>query len=163
LFKPLNEAFSTAFSFQMVVPRWGHQAVRMPDGSVLIIGGYSDSAGKVPVATLELFTQDAGFVQLAQPLPLSAGLVAFAATTLPDGRVLLTGGISSNGQPTKAAYIARLDPINGSVDVLATDQLSSPRSGHQSTLLCDGTVLISGGTATPTPLERYNPPAAGRR
>jgi hypothetical protein len=163
LYKPLNEAFSTTFNFQMVVPRWGHQAVRMPDGSVLIVGGYSDGAGKVPVATLELFTQDAGFVQLAPPLPVSAGLVGFAATTLPDGRVLLTGGLRADGQPSKAAYIARLDPINGSVDVLATDQLSTPRSGHQSTLLCDGTVLVAGGTATPMPAERYNPPAAGRR
>jgi hypothetical protein len=162
LFKPLNEAFSTTFSFQMVVPRWGHKAVRMPDGSVLIIGGYSDGAGTVPVATLELFTQDAGFVPLGQ-LPVGAGLVGFAATTLPDGRVLLTGGLRADGQPSKAAYIAQLDPINGSVDVLATDQLSTPRAGHQSTLLCDGTVLIAGGTATPVSAERYNPPAAGRR
>jgi hypothetical protein len=38
-----------------------------------------------------------------------------------------------------------------------------PRAHHQATLLCDGTVLVVGGTALPTPAERYNPPAVGRR
>jgi hypothetical protein len=30
-------------------------------------------------------------------------------------------------------------------------------------VLCDGSVLISGGTQDPAPAELYNPPAAGRR
>ena len=160
LFKPLSETFSPAV-FSMVVPRSQHRAVRMPDGSVLIIGGV-DQMGN-PVATLELFTLDAGFVAIGQ-LPAGAGVVDFTATTLPDGRVLLTGGrLVPNGPPTSAAFIARLDPINGSVDVLPTDHLSAARAGHQATLLCDGTVMLTGGTDTPAVLERYNPPALGRR
>jgi hypothetical protein len=160
LFKPLNEAFSSSFNFNMVVARTRHQAVRMPDGSVLIIGGVDNSGALVD--TLELFTQDAGFVQLAQPLPPTAGLVGFTTTTLPDGRVLIAGGSNAQG-PTQTAFIAQLDPISGSVDVLATSSMSTPRTGHQATLLCDGTVLITGGTTPGVVAERYNPPAVGRR
>ncbi|MEO8841271.1 MAG: hypothetical protein ABI591_22665 [Kofleriaceae bacterium] len=172
LFKPLSESFSLT-TYAMNTPRLGHRAVLMPDGSVLIIGGiYIDPATgtRTPVATLELFTLDAGFTELKDAnnvpitLPANAGLIDFAATPLPDGRVLLTGGRrTEGGDPLDTAFIARLDPIDGSVDVVATDHMSSPRAGHSATLLCDGTVLITGGTTDIAPAARYNPPALGRR
>jgi hypothetical protein len=87
-----------------------------------------------------------------------------SATVLPDGRVLITGGrITPDGPPVDSAFIVRLDPFDGSVDTVATDRLAVPRSGHQATLLCDGTVLIAGGTNGQASFERYNPPALGRR
>ena len=49
------------------------------------------------------------------------------------------------------------------VRVVRTDPLQVPRSGQQATLLCDGTVLVSGGTAGAASFERYNPPAFNRR
>lgn len=172
LFKPLSESFSMTL-YAMNTPRFDHQAVLMPDGSVLIIGGITiDQATgtRTPVETLELFTLDAGFTELkdanniAIKLPSNAGLIEFAATPLPDGRVLLTGGRRTvGGPPLDTAFIARLDPIDGSVDVVATDHMSSPRAGHSASLLCDGTVLITGGTTDVVPAARYNPPALGRR
>src|SRR5439155_23685970 len=60
LFKPLAEDFVATFQPTMNVPRSKHQAVRLPDGSVLIIGGID--ANKNPVRTLELFSLDTGFV-----------------------------------------------------------------------------------------------------
>jgi hypothetical protein len=159
LYKPLAETFSGTFTAAMQHPRAQHRAVRMPDGSVLIIGGV-DATGPQP--TLELFTLDGGFVDIGM-LPATAGLVDFTATTLPDGRVLITGGLDAAGNPTDQAFIARLDSINGAVDVIATDHLAQPRAGHQATLLCDGTVLINGGTSGPVAPERYNPPPDGRR
>lgn len=159
LFKPLSENFSE-FVATMKVPRHHHQAVRLPDGSVLIIGGI-DEFGQL-VRTLELFAIDTGFVDVGL-LPENAGLVDFTATTLPDGRVLLTGGRTLAGPITSNAFIVQLDPFDGTVDVVPTDRLLVPRAGHQATLLCDGTILVSGGTADQTAYERYNPPAAGRR
>jgi hypothetical protein len=121
-------------------------------------------ASSQPVNTLELFTLvDGKFTTLSPGLPPNAGLTEFTATTLPDGRVLLAGGLDATGRPTAAAFIATFDPMNGVVDVIPTDRLSIPRAGHQATLLCDGTVLISGGTSTQVPPERYNPPPDGRR
>jgi hypothetical protein len=166
LYKPLSEDFSKT-TYAMNIPRSGHQAVLMPDGSVLIIGGIGINpiTGILgPTPTLELFTLDEGFKTLTPDLPANAGLVDFAATPLPDGRVLLTGGRLCDGcAPLDTAFIARLDPIDGSVDVVATDHMSVPRAGHSATLLCDGTILITGGTDTVVPATRYNPPALGRR
>ena len=163
LFKPFNEdlASPSTFAPTMNFPRSGHTATLMPDGSVLFIGGL-DALGQ-PVRTLELFSIDAGFVEVGE-LPMNAGVVDFTATTLPDGRILLTGGRTAPGAPAlDSAFIARLDPLGGSVEVLPTDHMAVARAGHQAQVLCDGTILISGGTAAQFPAERYNPPPLGRR
>jgi hypothetical protein len=163
LFKPLSEELAnpTTFAPAMIVPRHGHSATLMPDGSVLFLGGL-DALGR-PVRKLELFSVDAGFVDVGD-LPAGAGVVDFTATTLPDGRILITGGRAMPGAPPlDSAYIARLDPLDGSVDVVATDHLAMARADHQAVVLCDGTILVSGGTPGQFPAERYNPPPLGRR
>lgn len=161
LYKPLSEDFSPTFSATMVKPRSRHVTVPLPDGSALILGGV-DSAG-APIDTVELFSLDAGFTAVGT-LPPNAGRVDVSATVLPDGRVLVSGGrLAPESPPVASAFIARLDPLDGTVDLVATDRLSVPRAGHQATLLCDGTVLIAGGTTDQTTYERYNPPALGRR
>jgi len=161
LYKPLSEDFSPTFSPAMVVPRSRHLAVPLPDGSVLIVGGV-DAAG-VPVDQVELFSLDGGFTAVGT-LPPNAGRVDASATILPDGRVLVAGGrLAPGGEPVSSAFIARLDSLDGTVDIVATDRLAEARAGHQATLLCDGTVLFAGGTPSLTPYERYNPPAVGRR
>jgi len=164
LFKPLNEDLASPATFHptMVVPRTGHHATLMPDGSVLILGGL-DGANQ-PVTTLERFTIDAGFTEVTNRLPADAGVIDQTATTLPDGRILLVGGRSSMlGPPLDTAFIARLDPLDGTVDVVQTDRLAMPRAGHQATVLCDGTIIVAGGTTNSNLVERYNPPALGRR
>lgn len=161
LFKPLSEELAKSFTRSMRVPRYGHTAMLMPDGSVLFIGGL-DAAGS-PVAALELFSLDAGFSD-AGALPSGAGVLDFAATPLPDGRILLTGGrLTPSSQPVPSAYIIRLNPLSNSVDVIATDHLAFARAGHQAVALCDGTILITGGTGGPSVAERYNPAPIGRR
>jgi len=161
LFKPLTGEVLASFKATMNIPRHGHAAALLPNGNVLIIGGV-DALDR-PVRTLEQFSIDTGFVTVGD-LPTAAGVIELAATTLPDGRILLTGGRSSpESLPVATAYIARLDPRDGQVDVVATDHLQTPRAAHQAMSLCDGTVLISGGTAGQVPAERYNPPPLGRR
>jgi hypothetical protein len=170
LYKPLAEDFSTQFTAQMIVPRWQHEAVRLPDGSVLFIGGLTINAitGETEVVDqLELFSPldgrfiAVGLLSVAAP---AAGRVGMSATVLPDGRILLAGGrLTQTGNPVNEAHIGQLDPVDGTLRIVRTDTLSVPRSGHQATLLCDGTVLISGGTIGQAAFERYNPPALGRR
>ena len=161
LFRPLSDDTLASFGPVMAIPRHRHAAAVMPDGSVLIIGGL-DASG-APVRTLELFSVAGGFVPVGE-LPAGAGVVDFAATTLPDGRILLTGGRATpTDPPLGTAYIARLDPRDGQIDLVTTDQMQVARAGHQATSLCDGTVLITGGALGPSPAERYNPPPLGRR
>jgi hypothetical protein len=161
LYKPLSEGFSPTFMRTMVVPRSRHIAVPLPDGSALIMGGVDGN--NQPVDVVELFSLDAGFVSVGT-LPPNAGRVDVTATVLPDGRILVAGGrLEPGGAATTSAFVARLDSLDGTVDIVATDRLGTARAGHQATLLCDGTVLFGGGTPDQTTYERYNPPALGRR
>lgn len=163
LYKPLREAFAdpAGFAPAMVTPRTGHRAVLLADGSVLFVGGV-DGAGQV-VRTLETFTLDAGFVDVGA-LPDGAGVIDASLTPLPDGRLLIAGGRRVLGGPAvDDAFIVRVDPVDGSLDVVATAPLTTPRAGHQAARLCDGTILLVGGAAPGTSAERYQPTAAGRR
>jgi hypothetical protein len=162
LYKPLIEEMAPAAQFAptMVVPRRNHKAVRIPDGSVLVVGGL-DASGQ-PVRTLELFTLDAGFVD-AGTLPATAGIIDFTVTPLPDGNVLLSGGRDEFNSPVATSFIIRLDPLGGTLDVVTTDRLATARARHQATMLCDGTVMLVGGTLLAARAERYNPSSAGRR
>ncbi|HLL25876.1 MAG TPA: hypothetical protein VK427_27245, partial [Kofleriaceae bacterium] len=115
-----------------------------------------------PVRDLEIFTFDSGF-QAAGQLPSSAGVIDFTVTPLPDGSILLAGGRDATNQPVASSFILRLDPTDGDLEVVTTDRLATARARHQATLLCDGTVMLVGGTLIAAPAERYNPPSARRR
>lgn len=156
LWRSLREDFASGFSPMMRVPRQRHEAVRMPDGSVLFIGGI-DTDGN-PVRMMEVFTIDSGFVEAGE-LPAGAGLIDASITLRPDGRVLVAGGRETpQGEPVNSAYLIDLDPLDGRVDALTADRLGQARAGHAAARLCDGTILVIGGTDAASPVERYRPP-----
>jgi hypothetical protein len=72
--------------------RVGHAAVRLRDGSVLVVGGWD---APEPTATAELYEPGRGFSRLPS---MTTPRGAFTATLLPDGRVLIAGG--TNGDRT---------------------------------------------------------------
>ncbi len=164
LWKPLSGDLANPMTFdpRMAVPRRGHRAELMPDGSVLIIGGV-DAMGE-PIHALERFVIDAGFVP-AGALPMEAGVVDITTTRLPDDRILILGGRTRPGAaPVDTAWLASLDVVNGQVGVIGSvDRMAAPRAGHHAVLLCDGTVWIGGGAPGGPEAERYNPPPVGRR
>ncbi len=169
LFRPLSRTLSPMFAPEMRHERTGHHAARMPDGSVLFIGGV-DSMGN-PVRDLERFPIDEGFIDVvdsaarAVTLDDSVGVIDMSVTQLPDDRLLIAGGRpdgNPSSAPTDVAFVLRLDPGTGTLDVSPTDRLAVARAKHQAAILCDGTVFISGGSEE-LHAERYNPPPAGRR
>ncbi|HKY26732.1 MAG TPA: RHS repeat-associated core domain-containing protein [Pyrinomonadaceae bacterium] len=93
-------------------------------------------------------------VTVLRPPALMAGQ---AATLLPDGRWLLTGGEGEHG-PTATALIK--DPRTGETTQLS-ERLKQARAWHTATLLPDGTVLIFGGVGAAGKIvekaEGYNP------
>lgn len=108
--------------------RRDHTATVLDNGDVLIVAGTGAGA--------ELWSAaDGTFSSVPTQFDHGQGT---AATKLADSRVLVTGG---NGAPRSAEIF---DPSTGTFTALNT-QLLAARSYHSSTLLTDGTVLITGG------------------
>src|SRR5436189_1444910 len=82
----------------MTQPRWSPAAALLPDGRLLITGGY-DGTGQL--ATAEIYS--AGRFAACAPMRLARG--GHTAVTLADGRVLVAGGTRTDGVATSAAEI----------------------------------------------------------
>jgi N-acetylneuraminic acid mutarotase len=116
-------------------PRVGHTATRLPDGQVLVMGGYGTDT---ILRTAEVYDPVKGTWRLTDEMRWSRQ--DHSATRLPNGQVLVTGGHNSGGR-LKAAEV--YDPEMGTWS--ATGEMSVPRFGHTATLLLDGRVLVTGG------------------
>ena len=117
--------------------RAGHTATSLPDGRVLIAGGYNGEY----LASLEVFEPSTRRFRSAGSL--QAGRSGHTATLLPDGRVLFAGGVGRGWTFLRSAEL--FDPVTGLSEPVAS--LSVPRESHTATLLADGRVLIIGGHA----------------
>jgi Kelch motif len=147
LFDPATARFSP--SAAMSATRYGHQALQLSDGRVLLLGGIPQ------VQNLHHETPHPDYAEIFDPAtgqfsagPDGLGTVQsrYTATMLLDGGVLLAGGVEST--PVNSAAVldlgqGRLSPIPG---------LSVARREHTATRLVDGRVLLTGGYD-----ERWNP------
>jgi N-acetylneuraminic acid mutarotase len=95
---------------------------------------------------------------------MSTPRVGHTATALPDGTLLVTGGINFiQGEPAGTAYTSAeiYDPIANSWS--SAGNMAVKRAGHTATLLEDGRVLVAGGSSDDTLLtatgsaEIYDP------
>lgn len=89
---------------------------------------------------------------------LPAALTGSAMITLPDGRLLLTGGVTQGsriGLEEEPAPAARGDAwvYVGNGTWQAVSRMSLPRAGHRMELLPDGRVLVVGGAPTYRPVH----------
>jgi hypothetical protein len=124
-----TRGFSSAGS--MSVAREGHTATLLPDGQVLIAGGYNYFNGTLPY--LELYEPGSGNFHFVGSMGVMRSF--HTATLLPDGTVLLAGG----GTPTAEL----IDPV--AMTRTDTGSMSTSRFQHTATVLGNGMVLITGG------------------
>lgn len=109
-----------------------HSAARLPDGALLEVGRAAQ-----PLLT-----------QLAEPRPISltglpdAERAGASITVLPEGRVLVFGGVRSDGRLLTQAYWF---DIASKTFKAATEELPTARAQHIALVLTDGRVLIAGG------------------
>lgn len=127
----------------MGVPRAGHTATVLRDGTVLVVGGKTTNSQVTAAAELFVPEQDDWF----PTGPLITGRMAHQATLLDDGRVLVTGGDSPSGFPLASAEV--YDPARGTW--AAAGSMLTGRLGHTATRLPDGRVLVTGGQAAQGP------------
>lgn len=120
----------------MTQARSAHTATRLPDGRVLITGGFADS--EAGLASVELF--DPATLTFTAATPMAVGRQSHTATLLDDGRVLIVGGLD-RGRYLASAEI--FDPATGTFSDVS--RLGEARAGHVATRLSDGRVLIVGG------------------
>ena len=123
-----------------------HTATLLPDGTVLIAGGfYIDSLSNFhSLSTAELYDPVAGTFSYANGT-MNEGRFGSTATLLNNGQVLIAGGNyyppSGGVGPSDSELY---DPSTQTFAVTAGAMIT-PRQHHTATLLNDGTVLITGG------------------
>ena len=120
--------------------RSSHSAIRLDDGSVLVLGG--EECCTIWLTQTELYKPNLG-----PWLPtgsLNVERSGHTATLLNDGKVLAAGGLRFDGSSTTYHSSAELfDPMTGNWTL--TGPMSGPRSGQTATLLLNGKVLAAGG------------------
>ena len=130
---PLAHAASFSTTGRLFTPRHSHTATLLPNGRVLVAGGWSNGA----VASAELYDPATGAWTVTGAL--ASARYSHTAVLLSDGKVLVAGGTGLAG-PLGTAEI--YDPSTGAWT--ATGALTA-RAGHTATLLPDGRVLVAGG------------------
>ncbi len=126
-----------------------NQPITLPDGKVLVTGGYN---GQV-LSTAELYDESSG--AFSSTGSMSIGRWCPTVTLLKTGKVLVAGGYGSDGTYHSSAEL--YDPKSGKFS--ATGSMTTARDSAMATLLTNGKVLIVGGS-NPTQLssaEIYDP------
>jgi PKD repeat protein len=125
---------------------FGGSATRLPDGRVLLAGGWLQPSispmGAGPVAAAAIHDPAAG--TLAPTGDMVHAALWHTATALGDGTVLVAGGAGAVLSPLGYAQI--YDPASGTWS--PTGALGAARFHHTATPLADGTVLVAGGNGS---------------
>ena len=160
LYDPSSGSFSSTGS--MAEARGMHTATLLPSGRVLIAGGGKTGGNSPPLggtgsAKAEVY--DPGTGVFTSTGNMSTARMGQTATLLPNGKVLIAGGLTSSSAVNPVATAELYDPMTGTF--ADTGGMTTSRAGHAATLLQNGMVLIAGGlTAGPNPsktAEIYDP------
>ncbi|CAF1147634.1 unnamed protein product [Adineta steineri] len=115
----------------------GHAAALLPDGNVLIAGGYSYSYGVVSSAIL----YDPATHTFSPTQSMACSRMGFTLTLLPSGQVLAAGGIGFTTD--ECPLVCELyDPVSG--QWTSTRLLNTIRQGHAAGIINNSVILIGG-------------------
>ena len=134
LYDPSSGTFSKVF--EMTAARALHSATLLPNGNVLIAGGFGSGGASLAGAELYDPTTET-FIATGEMTIPRAG---HTATLLGNGKVLIIGGADNAGSVFASAEL--YDPSTGIFT--ATGNMSTGRANHTATLLPNGKVLVEG-------------------
>jgi len=95
LYDPASSSF-TLLAGTMSTSRWGHSAALLPNGQVLVTGGYFATTGGLGLISAEIFDSATGLFNLTGAMALKRSINS--ATLLPNGKVLINGGGAVNAE-----------------------------------------------------------------
>jgi N-acetylneuraminic acid mutarotase len=119
-----------------------HTATLLPNGKVLVAGGYFSAGGyTINLASAELYDPASG--SWSATASLHTASAGHTATLLPNGKVLVVGASTELYNPATATW-----SLTGNPSILRA-------AGYTATLLPNGKVLVAGGGTNRA--ELYNP------
>ncbi|MGC1521431.1 MAG: kelch repeat-containing protein [Steroidobacteraceae bacterium] len=138
LYNPTANTFA-AISASMTTARENFAAALLPNGQVLVTGGFNNNTPDLSSA--ELYDPVAGTFT-ALNAAMTSVRSAHTATLLQSGKVLITGGTDQTGNALNSAEL--YDPVAQTFTAI-TATMTTTRQGHTATMISDGTVLLTGG------------------
>jgi hypothetical protein len=131
-----SPAAAPARPLTMHLGRVGHTQTTLPDGRVLVAGGFRNTRGLLPPANSDVEILDPKSLTFRVVAQMTTPRVLFTDTVLADGCVALIGG-------APAAAVDLFYPNTNTLE--AGGETSEPRAMHSATLLADGRILLVGG------------------
>lgn len=114
----------------------------LKNGQVLLTGSVTYPA-ETPLAKAELYDPATGsFTAIGN---MTTARAKHSATLLPDGRVLITGGMDRNGPQGRTASAEIYDPAKNSFAAIANMSMARFKHADTAVVLPNGKVLIAGG------------------
>lgn len=132
IFSPRSRRFESAA--KLATARHKHDAIKLADGRVLVIGG-ADRSDRVHFATTEIFSPATATFQQGPSMANQRYKIAGTSVLLPSGDVLVTSG----------ARVAELLDIGSWRFREVSGQFPAAYRFATAALLRDGNVLIAGG------------------
>lgn len=136
--------------------RFNHSATLLPNGKILVAGGQVDCTVDICARLSSALLYDPATQTFTPTGSLNEVRGGHTATLLPNGKVLIAGGLKPGANPFFADEVGTFeiyDPATGTFTSAGNMRIA--RWMHTATLLNDGRVLIAGGSVYfPTPTER---------
>ena len=139
IYDPQSGTFSPTGS--MAVARVNHSAIRLDDGRVLVVGGWTNC--RITATNLaEIYNPTTGMFSSTGSMSIARGDNP-PIIKLSDGKVLVLGGTFEGGFGTATSQVDLYDPTAGTFTVVGNLALS--RRDHGAVALQDGRILLFGG------------------
>lgn len=145
----------------MTTARTQHTTTLLPNGQVLVTGGFCDNSGSI-TDTAELY--DPATDKWTAARSMTEKRTFHTATLLRNGQVLVVGGHDDYINDTRVKTAELYNPATDKWT--AAESMTKVRSQHTTTILSNGQVLVAGGTVagrgiakhvSTNSVELYNP------
>jgi Ca2+-binding RTX toxin-like protein len=146
VFDPATGTFSSTGVGSMGTPRWAAAAAPLPDGRVLVAGGYYYDFGDGSdhfLSSAEVFDPATGTFSSAGIGSMSVPRFGAAVARLPDGRVLIAGGNNGSSFLSSAEIF---DPATNQFSSSGMGSMVTARFAPAAAPLPDGRVMVAGGS-----------------